>query len=178
MKSTLSAYSAEIRAQHLDSVALHEICHAFVELHRSEAIRITLNLNPNYPHQPHSKIWDGRVEAKVLNDDKFRDSVFGWAGMIGEAIEKNRSMAIDIALERYKKSRNTLSDSDLAGIESIADLIRPKSAQTAYDTLLENWGDVKDVQKRVIKLIGKYNLPTLMFGWTNVEGWVGLEADK
>lgn len=169
---------ARIRAQHLRCVTLHEVCHAFVELHRSAGIRITLKLNPFYPIQPHSKSWDGRVEAMVTNEETYRDSVYGWAGIMGEAIEQDSANAVVIVLEKYQNERETVSASDLERIESVVASIRPKAAVTAYEALIGSWGEIKDIQNRAIKFIEGNGLESLTFGWMKNEGWVGLEADK
>jgi hypothetical protein len=121
------------------------------------------------------KIWDGRVRVKVLDDDKYKDSVYGWAGIIGEAIEQDRAKAVALAWERYQNVRKSVSDTDLKNIECVAEALRPKSALTAYDLLLGKWTEIKDVQTRAIKMIETRKLGNLTFGWLKTEGWLGLE---
>ena len=167
-------YSEADSAQHLRDVSIHEIGHAFAALSRSDAVMVELKLDQLY-HLPHHKIWDGRVHVRVLDNDKFLDSVYGWSGIMGEAIDQNADNAVDLALERYRNQRQTVSDTDLVQIECVPEEIQLRSSRAAYESLLEKWGEIKDIQSRVIKLIEGRKLDALGFGWMKADGWMGLE---
>jgi hypothetical protein len=113
-----------VRAQHLRDVTIHELSHAFTVLPRSPGLLLTLNVDRLYGRLPGHKAWDGRVTVKVLDEDRYQDSVYGWAGTVGEAIESDRPNAVEVAWKRYECSRQTLSDTDLKNIESVAAEVR------------------------------------------------------
>lgn len=167
--------SDEICAQHLREVSIHEVCHAFTALPRSAGVMLTLNRNLLYSILPNQKMWDGRVKVSFLDDDKYQDSVYGWAGIVGEAIEQDRAKAVALAWERYHNKRETVSDTDLTSIECVAETLRPKSAQSACDLLLGKWAEIKDLQTRAIAFIEERKLTTFVTGWMKPDGWFPIE---
>lgn len=127
-----------IRTQHLRDVTIHEFCHAFTVLPRSLGLLLTLKVDRLYGRLPGHKAWDGRVTVKVLDNDLYQDSVYGWAGIVGEAIDSDRPKAVEVAWRRYERERHTMSDTDLKNIECVAIEVRIQTVQTACELLSGN----------------------------------------
>lgn len=154
----------EISARYLRNVSIHEICHGFAGMQRCAKFGFALDRNAQ-------GLWDGQAIGDFTDNDKYLDSVYGWAGIMGEAIEHNRGNAVLFALSRYQKQRASISDSDLKSIEVVTPDCRSKTAETAYQTLVGSWGQIKALQDRVLTLIEKDKLPGVVFVWTIENGW-------
>ena len=154
----------EINARRLRSVSIHEICHAFAGMQRCVKVGFALDRNSQ-------GLWAGQAISNPTDDDKYLDSVYGWAGIMGEAIEHDRKNAVSFALERYQKQRPSISGSDLQSIEGVALDCRTKAAETAYQTLIGYWDEIKTLQDRVLTLIEKDEQPGVLFVWTKEDGW-------
>lgn len=156
--------SDEFSPQRLRSVSIHEICHAFACLQRCAKIGFALERDAQ-------GVWTGQAIGIPNDNDKYLDSVYGWAGIMGEAIEHDRTNAVLFALHRYQKQRISISKSDLNYIEGVAFDCRPKAADTAYQILINQWGEIEILQNRVLALIEKEKKPGVLFVWTKENGW-------
>lgn len=117
------------------------------------------------------ELWAGQAIGDFTDGDKYLDSVYGWAGIIGEAIEHDRKNAVLLASDRCQNQRASISDTDLASIEAVTPDLRPKTAETAYHILLGRWHEIQALQSRVLTLIETDGHSGVLFVWTNKDGW-------
>jgi hypothetical protein len=159
------------RTQHLLDVTIHELCHAYIALPRCAGLLLELSVDALYGIRPNHKFWDGRVTVKLLDDDRYQDSAYGWAGLVGEAIDQDRANAVELAWNRYHHRRHTVSDTDLQSIEGVPAQVRVKTAQMAYEYLLPKWAEIKDRQRETIERVEEKKLDRLGIGWIQGDGW-------
>jgi hypothetical protein len=116
-------------------------------------------------------VWVGQAIGDFTDNDKYLDSVYGWAGIVGEAIEHDSKNAVLFALHRYQKQRASISDTDLRSIEGVGPEFQFKAAETSYQMLVGDWSEIKALQERVLTLIEKDRLRGVLFIWTKKDGW-------
>jgi hypothetical protein len=154
-------------AKNLRSVSIHEISHAFAGVGRSAIIGLALDRVPLS-----DTLWTGRVICDFNDDSKFHDSVYGWAGIVGEAIDHDRTNAVRYAFDRYEHQRSSISATDLASIEGVAPDARLNTAEAAYEILVGRWAEVKALQDRILTVIENDGESGVLFVWKKESGWV------
>jgi hypothetical protein len=147
----------------LPSVSIHEICHGFVGMQRCDKIGFALDRDAQGR-------WTGQAIGEFTDNDEYLDSVYGWAGVVGEAIEHDRENAVLFAVNRYHEQRASISDSDLKSIEGITPDRRADAAEAAYKTLLGCWEEIKTLQNEVLGLTEKDG-HGVIFLWSKETGW-------
>jgi hypothetical protein len=148
----------------LRSVCIHEISHAFAAMQRCAKIGFALARTAQGE-------WTAQAICDIADNDKNLDSVYGWAGVVGEAIEANREHAVLLALDRYRNQRCSISDTDLDSIECVTPDCRTKTAEMAFQTLVGSWNEIKALQNKVLTLIETEKQPGVVFIWTKEDGW-------
>jgi hypothetical protein len=167
--------STETVANDLRDVVLHEVCHAMMVMPRCPAFVIMFQRNQDENLKGREKTWHGQVFAIQLRDnDAFKDAIHGWAGLVGDYIEKDRATAVDKAWTVYEQEKETISPSDLENIEKLPLDQRRKATGAAFDILVAKWNEIKDVQARISKFVEKnitLHRQVNVF-WRENEGWV------
>lgn len=148
----------------LRSVCIHEISHAFAAMQRCAKIGFALDRTAQGE-------WTGQAIGDIADNDKNLDSVYGWAGVVGEAIEVNPEHAVLLALHRYRNQRGSISDTDLHSIEGVTPDCRTKTAEMAFRTLIGSWVEIKALQSKVLTLIETEKQAGVVFVWTKEDGW-------